>query len=62
MTCERLFHLRPVLNAVRNRLLQFEVEVIVSIDMQMIPFKGRFIVKQYVKDRPIRWGLKVFVL
>ena len=28
----------------------------------MIPFKGRLGFKQYMKDKPTKWGIKVFVL
>ncbi len=28
----------------------------------MIPFKGRLGFKQYMKDKPAKWGIKVFVL
>ena len=27
----------------------------------MIPFKGRLGFKQYMKDTPTKWGIKVFV-
>lgn len=59
---DKLYKVRPVIDAVRNRLLQFEVCEVLSIDEQIIPFEGRLVVKQYVKDKPIPWGVKVFVL
>ena len=33
-----------------------------SIDEAMIPFKGCLAFKQYIKDKPTKWGIKVFVL
>ena len=33
-----------------------------SVDEAMIPFKGRVGFKQYMKDKPTKWGIKVFVL
>ena len=33
-----------------------------SVDEAMIPFKGRLAFKQYMKDKPTKWGIKVFVL
>ena len=33
-----------------------------AIDEAMIPFKGRLIFKQYMKDKPTKWGITVFVL
>ena len=32
------------------------------MDEAMIPFKGRVGFKQYMKDKPTKWGIKVFVL
>ena len=34
----------------------------VNIDKAMIPFKGRFSFKQYIKNKPTKWGIKAFVL
>jgi len=28
----------------------------------MIPFKGHLSFKQYMKDKPTKWGIKVFAL
>ena len=33
-----------------------------SVDEAMIPFKGRLAFKQYMKDKPTKWGIEVFVL
>ncbi len=33
-----------------------------TVDEAMIPFKGRLGMKQYMKDKPTKWGIKVFVL
>ena len=34
----------------------------ISIDEAMIPFKSRLGFKQYMKDKPTKWGIKVFTL
>ena len=34
----------------------------VTIDKVMIPFKGRLGFKQYMKDKPTKWGIKVFTM
>ena len=34
----------------------------VSIDEAIIPFKGRLSFKQYIKNKPVKWGIKAFVL
>ena len=33
-----------------------------SLDEGMIPTKNKLSIKQYIKDKPIRWGLKTFLL
>ena len=33
----------------------------VTIDEAMIPFKGRLGFKQYMKNKPTKWGIKAFV-
>ncbi len=40
----------------------FQMHQSCTIDDAMIPFKGRFRFKQYMKDKPTKWGIKVFVL
>ncbi len=39
-----------------------EFELHCTIDEAMIPFKGQLKFKQYMKDKPTKWGIKVFVL
>ena len=60
---DRLFKVRKFLDLVCPK---FENEYTphkqVTIDEAMIPFKGRLSFKQYLKDKPIKWGIKVFVL
>lgn len=34
----------------------------VSVDEAMIPFKGRLSFIQHMKDKPTKWGIKVFIL
>ena len=33
-----------------------------SIDEAMIPYKCRLGFKQYIKNKPTKWGIKIFVL
>ena len=33
-----------------------------TIDEAMIPFKDRLGFKQYMRNKPTKWGIKVFVL
>lgn len=42
--------------------MQLELEENLSIDEQIIPFKGRLQAKQYIKNKPHKWGIKLFAL
>jgi hypothetical protein len=35
------------------------METIISVDEQMIPYKGTLGLKVYMKGKPTKWGLKV---
>ena len=59
---DKFIKVRPLINAVLDRCHQIPVEEIVSVDEQMIPFKGHLSIKQYIKNKPRPWGIKVFVL
>lgn len=60
---DKLFKVRPLI-----RLLQDSFENLynlhrqVTIDEAMIPLKGRLSIVQYMKAKPTKWGIKVFVL
>ena len=60
---DKLFKVRPFLDLVLPR---FESEYVmhqpVTINEAMIPFKGRLSFKQYIKNKPTKWGIKAFVL
>ena len=55
-----LFKVRPLLDSLKESLSKIEPEERHSIDEQMIPFKGRSSLKQYMKNKPHKWGYKVF--
>ena len=58
-----LFKVRPVLSRVtRSFRSLYHPRQQVAIDEQMIAFKGRFSFKQYLPKKPMKWGLKAFVL
>ena len=60
---DKLYKVRRLLDLVSPH---FEEEYTIhqecTIDEAMIPFKGRIGFKQYMKDKPTKWGIKVFVL
>ena len=55
-----LFKIRPLLDSLKAKMYQLEPEEHHSIDEQIIPFKGRSFLKQYNKNKPHKWGFKVF--
>ncbi|XP_072376186.1 microtubule-associated serine/threonine-protein kinase 2-like, partial [Diabrotica undecimpunctata] len=59
---DRLWKVRPLFNTIRKRCRQLEPEEVYSIDEQMVPFKGAVNIKQYIKNKPTRWGIKLFLL
>ncbi len=58
-----LYKVRKLLDLLSPRFLsEYNPHEELSIDEAMIPFKGRLSIKQYRKDKPTKWGIKVFVL
>nr|XP_050033781.1 piggyBac transposable element-derived protein 2-like [Dermacentor andersoni] len=59
---DRLFKIRPLID---NLLLKFQIlpkSQMLVVDEQIVPFKGRSSLKQYVPSKPHKWGYKIFVL
>ena len=55
--------LRPLFDAVNQKLLQFGVFIkMLSIDEQMVPYFGRHSCKMFIRGKPIRFGYKNWVL
>lgn len=61
-TTDRLHKVRPIMEHVRSHLRTLPMEEFMAIDEQIIPFKGRFFAKQYIKGKPCPWGIKVYFL
>lgn len=59
-THDRLFKIRPLLESLSEKLRQIPPEEQQSVDEQMIPYKGRSHMKQYIRGKPHKWGYKVF--
>ena len=58
-----LYKVRKLLDLLSPHFLsEYNSHEELSIDEAMIPFKGRLSIKQYMKDKPTKWGIKVFVL
>ena len=59
---DRLRKMRPFVDMLRSRFLCIPLEEHLSIDEQIVPFKGHHGLKQYMPKKPHKWGYKVFVL
>lgn len=59
---DRLFKIRPFVTALKENLKKMEIEENLCVDEIIIPFKGRSSLKQYVKNKPHKWGIKVFAI
>jgi hypothetical protein len=57
---DKLYKIRPLIDGLRLNLNCIPPEEHQSIDEQIIPFKGRSFLKQYIKNKPHKWGFKVF--
>jgi hypothetical protein len=60
---DKFAKIRPLVDLVRKSLSQFGVfSKRLCIDEQMIPFSGRHSCKMYMKNKPIRFGYKSWIL
>ena len=60
---DRLFKVRRYTTLITNQFeTNYTLNQSVTIDEVMIPYKGRLAFKQYIKNKPTKWGIKVFVL
>ena len=60
---DKLHKVRYLLDHLRHA---FQSEYVphkqVTVDESMVPFKGRLSLKQYMKDKPVKFGIKIWVL
>ncbi|KAJ8910560.1 hypothetical protein NQ315_008945 [Exocentrus adspersus] len=61
-TVDRLWKVRDLYNSIRQRCQELPMETFLCVDEQMVPFKGQINIKQYIKNKPKKWGIKIFVL
>lgn len=60
---DRLYKVRKFLNNLHSNFQEHAyVEDVCSVDEQTIPFKGHLGLKVYNKDKPAKWGIKVYCL
>ena len=60
---DRIYKVRPLLNYLLPLFLHYYQPMqFLSLDEGMIPTKNRLAIKQYIKDKPTKWGIKSFML
>ncbi|KAK6182621.1 hypothetical protein SNE40_010263 [Patella caerulea] len=58
-----LFKVRPIINSVLSTYLDSYISSRdVSIDESLCPFKGKLSYKQYIPNKPHKWGVKFWVM
>lgn len=57
---DKLFKVRPFLESFLENIKKIEPEEHNAVDEMIIPFKGRSKLKQYIKNKPHKWGIKMF--
>ena len=58
-----LFKLKPLMNDLQLACKTYFVPgQNISIDERMVAFKDRIGMKQYIKDKPTKWGFKLWIL
>lgn len=60
---DRYYKVRPLVQMLRENCLKIEHETKFSIDEMIVPYKGTRAGnrKQYIKNKPRKWGFKIFV-
>ena len=57
---DRLAKVRPFFNLMNQRFLgAFQIDKTLCVDESMIPSFGKHLAKQYIKEKPIKFGYKV---
>lgn len=59
---DRMYKVRPIMDRVRVRLSQLPLEKNLCVDEQMVPFKRKLDIKQYIRGKPCPWGITIFLI
>ena len=60
---DKLYRVREFLNIISlNISREYKLSRDIAIDETMVPHKGRLSFKQYIKNKPTQWGIKLWVL
>ncbi len=57
-----LHKIRPLVTHLTSKLTSIPMSEKLAVDEQMVPFKGRNRLKQYLPSKPKKWGYKILVL
>jgi hypothetical protein len=57
---DKLFKVRPFIDRIKEYFSHIVADEYNSVDELIIPFRGHSSLKQYVKNKPHKWGIKVF--
>lgn len=60
--CNRLYKVRPLLDHLIAKCRELSKSQKLCVDEQLVPFKGRSSLKQYLQDKCKKWGYKLFLL
>ena len=62
-TSDKIYKVRPMLDRMLPLFRRYySPRQQLSLDEGMIPTKNRLAIKQYIRDKPVRWGIKSFLL
>lgn len=61
-SADKLHKIRPLIEQLRTRFVSVPMEENLSVDEQIVPFKGRSCLRQYYPKKPHKWGYKIWVL
>lgn len=59
---DRIYKIRPLVTHLNSKLMSIPMSENLAVDEQMVPFKGRNGLKQYLPSKPKKWGYKILVL
>ena len=60
---DKIYKVRGFLDTLLSKFkTYYKPKQFLSLDEGMIPCKNRLGIKQYIKDKPVKWGLKSFLL
>uniref|UniRef100_A0A8C9ZPR0 PiggyBac transposable element-derived protein domain-containing protein n=1 Tax=Sander lucioperca TaxID=283035 RepID=A0A8C9ZPR0_SANLU len=59
---DKLFKVRSLIDSLLPKFQALPQDQMLLIDEQMVPFKGKSSLKQYIPNKPYKWGYKIFVL